>query len=186
MVKLILIRHGETDWNVEGRWQGQIDLPLNSKGKEQAEQIAKSLENTKIHAIYTSDLQRAVETANAIGRLQGLKVQSDPRLREIHQGEWQGLLVSEIKERYAEVFYKRHKNPLAMAPPGGETGHEVYQRITQAIQDIVQKHPNETVAIVSHGFAIAVMLIYLKGIAFERAWDFIPDNASIQTFETLK
>src|SRR4030067_2492051 len=102
--RLILIRHGETDWNVDGRWQGQADVPLNARGIAQAEETAQSLSNVKFAAIYSSDLARARQTAEALSRIVGLPVQTDARLREIHQGAWQGLRVPEIEAQYAEAF----------------------------------------------------------------------------------
>ena len=183
MTKLILIRHGATDWNTEGRWQGQIDLPLNATGRAQAEQIASSLSNARISAIYSSDLRRAVETAEALGRLTSLTVQTDPRLREIHQGEWQGLLVKEIKDRYADVFQRRRENPLSFASPGGETGHAVRERVVQVIDQIIHDHPEETVAIVTHGFTIAVIRAHYEHVPFEKVWDLVPNNACIHTLE---
>ncbi|HSB66359.1 MAG TPA: histidine phosphatase family protein [Anaerolineales bacterium] len=186
MTKLILIRHGETDWNTEGRWQGQVDLPLNARGQGQAEQIASCLSDSEISAIYSSDLRRAVETAEALGKLTGLPVRTDPRLREIHQGKWQGLLVREIKECYAEAFQRRHENPLSVAPPGGETAQDVHERVIHAIEQILEEHPEETVAIVSHGFAIAVTLAHYKKVPFEKVWDLVPRNASIHTLEVLQ
>jgi broad specificity phosphatase PhoE len=88
MTCLLLIRHGETDWNIEGRWQGQADVPLNQRGRQQAIDIARSLCHSDIHAIYSSDLQRAWHTAQVLARLKKLPIQPDTRLREIHQGEW--------------------------------------------------------------------------------------------------
>jgi len=185
MTRFILIRHGETDWNTQGRWQGQIDLPLNSRGREQADQIARSLSNAGISLIYSSDLRRAVNTAKSLGKMLGLMVQTDPRLREIHQGEWQGLSVKEINERYAEAFQQRMNDPLGVAPPGGETAFDVRKRVVQVIEQILREHPEETVAIVSHGFAIAVILAHYRKIPFKKVWGLVPQNASIQTLELM-
>jgi len=178
MTRLILIRHGETDWNVEGRWQGQIDVPLNENGREDARETAHSLEEAGIQAIYSSDLKRASETAKALGEATGLEIRTDARLREIHQGEWQGLLVSEIQERYNQRFEQRLKNPWAVAPPGGETVVEVQQRVFQALDDILQKHPEDTVAIVAHGFVIALLRVRLERKPVEQVWDLIPRSGA--------
>jgi alpha-ribazole phosphatase len=186
MTKLLLIRHGETDWNTAGRWQGQIDLPLNAHGREQAGQIARSLSTAGIRAIYSSDLSRAAETAKSLGISLGLVVHTDRRLREIHQGEWQGLSVKEINERYASAFQQRMNDPLGVAAPGGETAHDLRQRVVQCIEEIRAKHPGDTVAIVSHGFAIAVILAHYQKIPFEKVWDLVPQNASIQTLEIFQ
>jgi alpha-ribazole phosphatase len=186
MTKLILIRHGETDWNTQGRWQGQIDLPLNSHGREQANQIAQALSTAGISVIYSSDLSRAVDTAKSLGNLLGLMVQTDPRLREIHQGEWQGLSVIEINRRYAKAFQQRLSNPLGVAPPGGETAHDVRERVVQMMEQTLEKHPDDTVAIVSHGFTIAVILAHYNNIPFNKVWDLVPENASIQILEIVR
>lgn len=96
MTRLILVRHGETDWNVEGRYQGHSDVPLNARGRAQAARLAEALRGSDIRAIYSSDLARARETAEALAHATRLAVQHDPRLREIDQGDWEGMLFLEI------------------------------------------------------------------------------------------
>jgi len=176
MTHLYLIRHGQTDWNIEGRWQGHADVPLNDRGRAQAENIARSLANVGLVAIYSSDLVRAHETAKALARTTGLPIHLDARLREIHQGEWQGLLVSEIQQRYGEAFHARHANPLTVAPPGGETVLQVKERVIAALEDIITRHPAERVAVVSHGFALAVVQVHYKNLPIDQVWDLIPKN----------
>lgn len=176
MTHLYLIRHGQTDWNIEGRWQGHADVPLNKRGREQAAQIARSLANVGIRAIYSSDLTRAGDTAEALSTTTGLPVLYDKRLREIHQGEWQGLLVSEIQARYGDQFKRRRENPFTVAPPGGETVLQVRERVVSAIEDIVKKHPHERVAVVSHGFALAVIQVYYLERPIDEVWEMIPNN----------
>ena len=174
MTSLILIRHGETDWNVEGRWQGQIDIPLNQKGRIQAEETARNLSDVPISAIYSSDLSRAFETARPLADWKGLPIQTDPRLREIHQGVWQGMLVKDIQARYAERFEQRADNPLSVSPPGGETVLQVNGRVLSIISEIVQRHPQETIAIVSHGFVIALLQVHFENEPIEKVWQKIP------------
>lgn len=176
MTRLILIRHGETDWNVEGRWQGQADVPLNERGRRQAVALAEALRSVPIDALYSSDLARACLTAHEIGRVKGLPVRVDPRLREIHQGEWQGLLVREIEARYAGLFAERRRNPLSVAPPGGETVAEAKRRVIQVLEEVAQEHPHETVLIVSHGFALALALVHFRSRPVEEVWDMVPEN----------
>lgn len=176
MTRFILIRHGETDWNIEGRWQGQADVPLNSRGREQAAKLAQTLTGMDISIIYASDLSRTVETASILARSLNVELRLDARLREIHQGEWQGVLSSEIQKKYADEFRRRRDNPMSVAPPGGETASQVMERVAAAIEDIRLSHPEETVAIVSHGFAIACLLIRYKNIPVEKLWELIPDN----------
>ncbi|MBI3763708.1 MAG: histidine phosphatase family protein, partial [Chloroflexi bacterium] len=112
MTRLWLIRHGETDWNVEGRWQGQTDPPLNESGRAQAEALAAQLAGIRIEAIYSSDLQRAHTTARIIARGLGLPVRLDARWREIDQGEWEGLLVTEVAARYPDELAARRSDPV--------------------------------------------------------------------------
>jgi probable phosphoglycerate mutase len=181
MTKLYLIRHGETDWNLEGRWQGQADVPLNANGEIQAQQIAASLVDNPLAAIISSDLLRARQTARAIADLKRLPVHLDRRLREIHQGRWQGLLVSEIQARYAREFEQRHADPLRIAPPGGETAYQVRQRALEAIRDILDQYPHAEVALVSHGFTLAIIRTHFLELPFEQVWDLVPPNASVNT-----
>jgi len=184
MTLFILIRHGETDWNIDGRWQGQIDVPLNEKGIEQAGQIAQSLMSQKIDLIFSSDLSRARQTAEAIRNVTRAEITLDPRLREIHQGEWQGMLVTEIQRRYRQAFIQRKNDPYNVAPPGGETALDVQQRVVAFINEISKRYPNKTVVVVSHGFAIAVMIAHFKRIPIEKVWDLVPNNTETIIFET--
>jgi len=177
MTSLYLIRHGQTDWNIEQRWQGQSDIPLNAAGRQQAERLAAELVKLKFSAIYSSDLSRAYETALALSRINRLPIQRDPRLREIHQGEWQGLREIDIQARYGNSFQERKQNPLNVAPPGGETIMQVRDRVISAVNDICSVHPKERVALVSHGFALALIQVHFTQMPIEAAWHIIPANA---------
>ena len=183
MTYLYLVRHGQTDWNIEDRWQGQIDVPLNARGRQQAEQVAAELAGEGISAIYASDLQRASQTAKALSRLTGLPVTDDPRLREINQGAWQGLLSWEVEARYADLLCQRGGSPLAIAAPGGETVLQVRQRLLAAVAEIVSRHPAQRVALVSHGFALAVLYVHYMGFPLESVWDYIPENDQWRVLE---
>lgn len=178
MTRLILIRHGETDWNVEGRYQGQSDVPLNAHGREQAARLAEALREADIRAVYSSDLARARETAEALARATGLTVHPDRRLREIDQGEWEGMLFADIQARYAREFERRRADPLSVAPPGGETVGQVRQRVLAAVEDILRRHPAETVAVISHGLALAIVRAEYQGHPIEKVWDLIPENST--------
>jgi alpha-ribazole phosphatase len=178
MTDLLLIRHGETDWNIEGRYQGQSDVPLNKEGLKQATDLAKRLQHEPIDAIFSSDLRRAQKTAEILRDMSNAPLYLDPRLREIHQGEWEGLLFSDIRTRYAKAFEKRLHDPLQVAPPGGETVGELRQRVLEAIDEIIVRYPRGLVAIVSHGLSLAIIKVQFNNIAIEKVWDYIPDNAN--------
>jgi probable phosphoglycerate mutase len=183
MTCLILIRHGETDWNAEGRYQGQVDIPLNAKGREQAAQIAHALSGANLAAIYTSDLARASETAKALAQAADLQVRVDPRLREINQGRWEGRLFDEIRAQFPEELKRRRKNPLAFGPPGGETVQQVRERVLGALADIVRRHPAQNVAIVSHGLALAIVRAHYGDYQARKIWDLVPGNGEIVEIE---
>jgi alpha-ribazole phosphatase len=176
VTRLILIRHGETDWNSEGRWQGQEDVPLNANGWVQAQQMAHSLESAGIAAIYSSDLQRARQTAQLLAESTGAPLYLDSRLREIHQGEWQGMLLSEIQSRYGQANQDRLRDPLNFSPPGGEPVAQVRGRVLAAAHEIIRRHPNATIAVVSHGFALALLITHLKDQPFDQLWRLMPVN----------
>jgi probable phosphoglycerate mutase len=183
MTCLILIRHGQTDWNVEGRYQGQVDIPLNERGREQAAQTARALSGANLAAIYASDLTRAVETAKALAQVAGLPVRIDPRLREINQGRWEGRLFDEIRAEYPEELKRRQEDPLAFAPPGGEVVGQVRERVLAAVADIVRRHPDQRVAIVSHGLALALVRTYYGDYPAGKVWELVPGNGEIVELE---
>lgn len=163
MTRLFVVRHGETDWNVEGRYQGQADPPLNARGLAQAEEAAARLENAGIDVIYTSPLQRAAQTAEAIARRVGRPVIADPRLMEIHQGRWQEQLVTDIQTQYPELLAQWRSDPWSTSPPEGETLQAVRQRVIAAVEDILARHPRETVAIVTHRIPIGMIKLHYQG-----------------------
>jgi broad specificity phosphatase PhoE len=162
---------------VEGRYQGQADPPLNERGRAQARRVAETLQGQRLDALYASDLRRAAETAEAIGQATGLAVYYDPRLREIHQGEWQGLPVTEIERRYPNLFCRWQEAPLTVTLPGGESIAQMQERVLAAVEDIARQHPVQRVAIVAHKLPIAVIKCRYQDIPLERIWDLIPPNA---------
>lgn len=146
--RLWLIRHGATEWNFDKRAQGQADIPLTDKGREQAKEVAASLSPFKLDAVYSSDLVRAVDTARPIAEEQGLEVITDPAFREIDQGEWTGLPVDEIRRRWPDRWGDaRHYS----ARPGGESPAQVRKRALEGLRRVIEEHPSGWVAIVSHG-----------------------------------
>ncbi len=162
--RLVLIRHGETDWNVEGRYQGQADPPLNERGRIQAHRLIDELRPLGIQVLYSSPLRRAWETAVILA--QGLKVPLylEPRLKEIHQGEWQGMLVEDIRRRYPDLFQRWEQTPWDVRVPGGETLEEVQQRVYEAIDEIVKRHQGQTIGIVTHRLPMALLKVRYQGL----------------------
>lgn len=177
MTRLCLVRHGQTDWNLKGRYQGQSDVPLNENGRAQAHSLAEQLQNQSILAIYASHLQRAKETAEIIAAAIHLPVTLDSRLAEINQGEWEGQQADAIKARYAELWQQRTIDPASVRPPGGETVEEVAGRIYAVLNDITRDHPSGPVLVVSHGLALATITCKVRGLPIGQAYTVIPDNA---------
>lgn len=182
MTTLYLIRHGETPWNVEGRYQGQLDPPLTERGRRQAQATAKELASVGFEAIYSSDLARAHQTAQALAEEIGLEVQLDPRLREIDQGEWQGVLIGDIRTGWPEEIQGWEQDPWHHHPPGGERLEEVQQRLLAAIDEIVANHWQGTVAIFAHKLPIALLKIRYQGHPPEKLWSLLPANAAWEIF----
>jgi alpha-ribazole phosphatase len=180
MTRLVLVRHGQTDWNVEGRYQGQADPPLNEVGRAQVRALAERLAGRAIEAIYGSDLQRARETAHIIAQTLRLPLRIDPRLREVKLGEWEGRLVQEIRAGYPEAWEARRRDPVHARPPGGETAAEVAARVRAAADDIARQHPVGPVLVVSHGLALATLVVSARGPGLDRVYDYVPDNGQLE------
>ena len=177
MTRVCLVRHGQTDWNLQGRYQGQSDVPLNAAGEAQAQRLAQQLKDEEFAAVYSSDLMRAKSTANVLASVLSLPLQVDSRLREINQGEWEGLLVTVIQDSYAELWRQRRINPASVRPPGGETVEEVARRVYAAMHDIARAYPDEAVVVVSHGLSLATIICKVENIPVGRAYEVIPENA---------
>jgi alpha-ribazole phosphatase len=180
MTMLLLIRHGQTDWNLAGRYTGQSDVPLNDTGREQARELAARLQPIAPDIIVASDLVRARETAEIIAASFGLPVQTDPRLREVHQGEWEGMYFADIVARYAQEFAEREANPLTVAPPGGETVGQVQARVRAAVGDMAARYQKQRVAIIAHGMVLALIRLQAYRYPIERVWELVPPNAQVE------
>jgi alpha-ribazole phosphatase len=179
-ITLSLIRHGQTQWNAEGRYTGQSDIPLNDVGREQARQLVKQLKENPPDVIFSSDLKRAEETAAIIANRIKVTVHVDRRLREINQGVWEGMHFDEIKMRYAEEFAARVANPLEVAPPGGETIGQVQERVLSAVAEIMRTNRGSHVAIVAHGLVLALIKAQFENYPISQIWDLIPSNAQAE------
>jgi broad specificity phosphatase PhoE len=182
-MELILIRHGQTEWNATSRWQGQADPPLNAVGHEQAQHTAQELSGQKIDVLISSDLKRARETAEIIAATLSLEVRFEPRLREINLGDWQGLYSTEIRARWPQEVEAWHDSPLSVRPPHGETIAELADRVLKAVEDIAQHYPQQRVGIVAHELPIAVITTHAAGIPLAELRQHIPPNAAWREVE---
>ncbi len=146
MTELLLVRHGETDWNRDGRFQGHADPPLNEAGREQAHELARRLEDVHFDVVYTSDLRRAVETAEIIAAGRDMPLTADPGLREIDVGSWSGLTREEIEERFP-----------GSSEHDGESREVHLERVLRTVERIADAHAGERVLIVSHGGSLRTL-----------------------------
>lgn len=170
MRKVVLLRHGQTDWNAQGRFQGQSDIELNDEGRFQAARIAPLLASLKPAAVIASDLKRARDTALEVCRyLPSLALREDPRLRETNGGQWEGKDFLQIQRDYAELFPRWEAGePGIRAGETGETRAEVAERVSAAVLDALSDVPDGGVLLVaSHGAAIKAGLLKLIGVPFE-------------------
>lgn len=180
MTVLWLLRHGQTDWNLEGRWQGQSPRApgLNETGRAQAAAAAEALRDERILAVYSSDLPRARETAERVAAALGLPVTLEPRLREINLGLWEGMLYDEIAARFPRELAARERERVHTSAPGGERPAEVAGRVLDAVGEIVRAHPRDAVVVVSHGVALAAVLCRAAGRPIETIYEHLPENAA--------
>jgi broad specificity phosphatase PhoE len=179
MARLILVRHGVTDWNREGRYQGQSDPPLNDEGLQQAHRLIELLKPEGISRVVSSDLKRASETARILA--EGLRLESpgtDARLREIDLGRWEGRLAIEIAREDALAWDARLGDPVNVAAPGGETTLQVAQRVWACLDELAAQAGADTIAVVSHGLALATALSRARHLPLADASAIVPDNAA--------
>ncbi|MCK2089495.1 histidine phosphatase family protein [Thauera aromatica] len=182
--RICLVRHGETAWNTERRLQGHIDVPLNGTGLAQAEAAARHLAGQGFAALYSSDLQRAHQTAAAIGRPHGLDAEPEHRLRERHYGLFQGLTYEEAEHRHPELYrrFKARETTLAF-PEGGESLRDFADRVRAALTDIALRHRGEQVLVVTHGGVLDITHRLATGTALASPRNFPIPNAALNWIE---
>lgn len=184
---ILLIRHGETPWNAVRRLQGHTDIPLNQEGERQAAALARALLAQGVQVLVSSDLQRAMQTAQALGDLQtGLALQTDARLRERCYGVFEGMLYSEIAQQYPDDYARWQAREVDAVMPDGarpaESFRQFYQRCLGGIADWAQRHPGQTIAIVAHGGVLECAYRAARGMSLDSPRDFQVKNASINRF----
>lgn len=179
--RVILIRPAETDWNRQGRWQGWVAAPLSEHGRRQAQCLASFIRNIGMSALYSSDLRRAVETAQLLAEQLGFEPVLDERLRERNIGQWQGLTMQEMQAWYPDEYQALQKDRLGFVVPGGESLNDVKKRVLAAFNAILTRDHIETVGIVSHTTALQLLLMEL--IPGYKVGDTHFDNTSVTTIQ---
>ncbi|OIQ94276.1 phosphoserine phosphatase 1 [mine drainage metagenome] len=170
---LLLIRHGETEWNRSARIQGHTDVALNARGQAQAEAVAEALGDTEIHAVYASDLLRARGTAMPIADRRGLALRTDAGLRERAFGSFEGRTFAQLQEIYPQECERWRRRDPGFAAPGGESLEAFYRRVTATVLRIAAAHPGQTLVIVTHGGALDCLHRCATGQSLDapRTWE---------------
>lgn len=182
-MRLILVRHGETLWNELRRFQGFSDIELSPKGLEQARSLAESLKKESLEAIYSSSLLRARQTAAEIARYHDCPLVCEEGLKELNQGDLEGLTVEDLKQKYADFYTHWICQPESIQLPRGESLGELQQRTWASMEKIIMKHPEGTVVAVAHSFVNLTILCRVLEIPLAHFRRFRQDAAAKNIIE---
>lgn len=183
MTAIILIRHGETDWNREQVFRGRIDVALNEVGLTQARAVQESLKDTEIDGIYSSPLSRAFETATIVGENRNVAVRGEEGFIDIDFGAWQGLTHQKVKEEYKDLYETWLAQPDLVTFPDGESLKEVRIRSMESLEEVIKNNPEKTLALVSHRVVLKVLLCTILGLELSRFWYLRQDTCAINRVE---
>lgn len=182
-MRLIAIRHGETVWNVEGRMQGHLDSTLTARGSQQARALAERLRRESFSVLYSSDLGRAVQTAEAISLATRVPISQEAGLRERNMGIFEGLTREEVAQRFPVEYSDYRRLGHGYRIPTGESGQDRLERSVRVLTAIADRHPDETVVVVTHGGFLMGFLEHVLGIPPGNGWRFKRRNAAYNSFE---
>ncbi|MGQ9558206.1 MAG: alpha-ribazole phosphatase [Desulfurispora sp.] len=182
--RVYLVRHGETVWNKDRRFQGHTDIALSERGMEQARALSLRLSKQKIAAVYASDLQRALQTAEVLARPHALPVQACPELRELHFGHWEGLTFHEMQEGYPAELKAWWNSPLDTAVPGSqETLRSMAGRVSGIVSQLVKRHLGNSILVVCHGGPVRALVAEALQMDLNQHWRLRQDNAALNILE---
>ena len=179
MTKVIFIRHGQTEWSVTGRYQGQSDVKLTEEGRKQAEKLADNFPVAKVDAVYASDLCRAMVTAETIANKFGLKVQAEPAFRELSFGDWEGLTYQQIVDKWEDAMANFLQHPDVLEIPGGESFPAVQKRAVTRLNELVKEHDGQTIVVVAHGAVLRTLLAAALHMPLQYLWSIRQFNTAV-------
>jgi broad specificity phosphatase PhoE len=183
LTRLIVVRHGRTEWNRVERFRGRADIKLDEVGIKQAEAAAARVTDWQVSAVYSSPLRRALATAEILARPFSLEVKMLPGIIDIDYGEWQGLSPQEAAAEYSDLYSKWMESPHEVNFPGGESLTAVRERAASAVDGLIPKHPKETVVLVSHKVVCQILILSLLGLDNSHFWQITQDVCAINLFE---
>lgn len=178
-----IVRHGQTNWNILGKTQGHGNSDLTQKGEEQAFELAKAIKEYPIDYIYSSDLGRAVQTAEIVGDQIGVKVNQTKSLREMGFGDWEGLLIDEIKKNHAKTYETWRNQPHLAEIPGGETLQIIKERTDKFLQELNEKYDGKHIVLVTHSVTARVILLSVLNSAMENIYRINQGNTALNVIE---
>jgi len=182
MTKVYLVRHGQTAWNLEEVFRGRADIPLDETGKKEVHLAGEALKDERLHAIYSSPLSRSMETAENIAKFQNIPVTPLEPIIDISYGEWEGKSLVEVQEKYPDLYSLWLREPHKIQFPGGENLNDVRRRTMAAVEGLVAKHTDDTIALVAHRVPNKVICCALLGIDNSNFWRIQQDTASTNGF----
>jgi len=186
MTRLIIVRHGQTDWSNTKRIQGEVDVPLNDDGVKEAKTVASQLVSEKIDNVFSSQLSRCYTTADEIARHHNLKVKRLKELNELNQGLWQGLLLREVKKRYKKQYSLWKQDPTLVQPPKGESIKDAYDRVITLIHKLIDKYADSVICIVTHEIITGLIMCHYKELDLKDMWDHTLKRGTKEIIEVEK
>jgi len=182
-LELILVRHGETDWNKENYFRGHEDVKLNATGIAQADAVAEALKSKVFEAIYSSPLKRALVTARRIALPHEIGIREKAEFLDINFGTWQGKKESDVKENYSKLYENWQRKPASVRFPAGDKVKKCWRRVNTGLREVLMVHGTGSVVIVSHRIPLKMMTTYLLGKRLKEFQTVIHDPCAISTFE---
>lgn len=184
MTRLLIVRHGQTEWNRVERFRGHIDLELNDTGLRQAEAAAARLTEWPLAAVYSSPLKRAWRTAQAIAQPTNLEVRPLDGIIDMHFGKWEGLSLDEARQQYPDLYGVWETHPHKVQMPGGENLPQLQARAMAAVRSLMDRHPSDAIALVTHRVVCKLMVLGLLGLDSSHFWQIEQNVAAINFFDT--
>lgn len=176
---IYIVRHGETEWNAEGRIQGHTDVGLTDRGRDQARAVARRLSGLNLDAVYCSDMSRTRDTARIILGERATPLCEVPQLREYNKGVFEGLTPDEYRERHPDLYQASLVNDPDFAPPGGETIRQCQARLSGFVKMLRERHPDNDVLLVGHGGSLRSGIVALLNLPLEANWKFVMHNCAL-------
>lgn len=180
---VILVRHGETEWNRLGKFRGHADIPLNATGLEQARRVAERLARVRVNAIFTGSLTRTMMTSREIAAHHSLTPIVEEGLMDLDYGDWEGKTVEEIKQQDSPLYREWLTQPDRVRIPRGETLKALRQRAIETLERLTPHHSDDLVVFVSHDMVGRILVCAVLGLPNDAIWRFAQDNASLTNFE---